>query len=104
MKLTKFLTLLVTLLLSFTVWIVLSPLSQKTPEAARRKPLLSEKTNLNTATVDQLALLPGIGTMTAQAIIKYRAQHGPFKTVHDLTKIRGIGEKTLEGVREHILV
>ena len=57
---------------------------------------MSEQININTATVDQLALLPGIGTRTAQAIIEYRAQNGPFKTVSDLTKVRGIGEKTLE--------
>ena len=104
MKLTKLLTLLITLLLCSTVWVVLSPLAHKPPEAPRRKPVASGKITINTATVDQLALLPGIGTKTAQAIIEYRAQHGSFKTVSDLTKVRGIGEKTLEGLREHILV
>ena len=102
MKLTKLLTLLITLLLCSTVCVVLSPLAQKAP--GRREPLMSEQININTATADQLALLPGIGTRTAQAIIAYRVQHGPFKTVGDLTKVRGIGEKTLEGLREHILV
>jgi len=54
--------------------------------------------------VDQLALVPGIGTKTAQAIIEYREQHGPFKTGRDLTKVRGIGEKKREGLSKHILV
>ena len=53
---------------------------------------------------DQLELLPGIGTKTAQAISEYRKQQGLFKTVSDLTKVRGIGEKTLEVLRKHILV
>jgi competence protein ComEA len=104
MKLTKLLTVLVTLLLCSTVCVVLSPRAQKTPVTTRRKPVSSGKCNINTATVDQLALLPGIGTRTAQAIIDYREQHGPFKTVSDLTKVRGIGEKTLEVLRQHILV
>ncbi len=104
MKLTKLLTLLITLLLCSTVCVVLSPLAQKAPGPGRREPLMSEQININTATEDQLALLPGIGTRTAQAIIAYRAQHGPFKTAGDLTKVRGIGEKTLDGLHEHILV
>ena len=104
MKLTKLLTALITLLLCSTVCVVLSPRAQKTPGATRRKPVASGKINITTATVDQLALLPGIGTRTAQAIIEYREQHGPFKTVSDLTNVRGIGEKTLELLRKHILV
>ena len=104
MKLTKLLTLLITLSVCCTVYVFLSPLAPKAPEAARREPVASGKININTATVDQLALLPGIGTRTAQAIIAYRAQHGPFPTVGDLTKVRGIGEKTLEVLRKHILV
>ena len=104
MKLTKLLTALITVLLCSAVCVVLSPRAQKTPGATRRKPLVSGKINIHTGTVDQLALLPGIGTRTAQAIIEYRKQQGLFKTVSDLTKVRGIGEKTLEVLRKHILV
>ena len=104
MKLTKLLTVLVTLLLCSTVCVVLSPRAKKTLGATRKKPVTSGKININTATVDQLELLPGIGTKTAQAIIEYRKQQGLFKTVSDLTKVRGIGEKTLEVLRKHILV
>ena len=104
MKLTKLLRALITLLLCSTVYVVLSPRAQKTPGATRRKPVASGKINITTARVDQLALLPGIGPRTAQAIIEYREQHGPFKRVSDLTKVRGIGEKRFVELMKQITV
>jgi competence protein ComEA len=50
--------------------------------------------NLNTATVDQLASLPGIGERTAQLIVEYRQKNGPFKKAEDLMNVKGIGEKS----------
>ena len=104
MKLSTLLKWVFTLTLCTTVCVALSQLAQKAPVAARREPLSSEKIDINTATVDQLELLPHIGTKTAQAIIAYRAQHGPFKRVDDLTKVRGIGEKTFEELKKHIIL
>jgi comEA protein len=50
--------------------------------------------NLNTATVDQLVALPGIGERTAKQIVEYREKNGPFKKAEDLMNIKGIGEKS----------
>lgn len=51
--------------------------------------------NLNIATKEELKTLTGIGDVKADAIIKYREENGGFKTVEELTKVGGIGEKTL---------
>ncbi len=56
--------------------------------------------DLNTATVDALETLPGVGPKTAQAIIDDR----PYNTIDDLLRVKGIGEKTLEKLRPFIIV
>jgi competence ComEA-like helix-hairpin-helix protein len=104
MKLSTLLKWLFTLAICTAVCVVLSPLAQKAPVAARREPLSSDNININTATVDQLESLPHIGTKTAQAIIAYRTHHGPFKKEEDLTKVPGIGEKTFEDLKKHIIL
>ena len=55
--------------------------------------------DLNTATIEQLQRLDGIGPVRGQAIIDYRQLHGPIERVDDLLDIRGIGEKTVDGIR-----
>jgi comEA protein len=60
--------------------------------------------NINTADEAQLTSLKGIGPAKAKAITQYRQEHGPFKTVDDLKKVSGIGDKTLAALRPFITV
>jgi competence ComEA-like helix-hairpin-helix protein len=59
---------------------------------------------VNTATVDQLTALPGIGPRKAQAIVEWRELNGRFSTVDDLISVKGIGEKTLASIRAYVYV
>ncbi len=60
------------------------------------------RVDVNTASWEVIALLPGIGETKAKAIIEYREKNGPFKTAEDLTHVSGIGEKTIEAISPHI--
>lgn len=60
------------------------------------------KVNINTANADELATLAGIGKVKAEAIVTYRSTNGNFKTVDDLTKVKGIGSKNLEKIKPEI--
>lgn len=56
------------------------------------------KLNINTATVKQLMMLPGIGKKTAERIVEYREKNGEFKAIGDLAKVKGVGKETMEKV------
>ncbi len=56
--------------------------------------------DINQATAEDLAKLPGIGPRTAQDIVSYRQNHGPFKRVEQLMEVKGIGRKTFERIRD----
>lgn len=60
--------------------------------------------NINTATVDELCLLPGIGKGTAKKIVDYRKQNGVFIVLEDLLEIKGIGKSTLDKIKDYITV
>jgi competence protein ComEA len=60
--------------------------------------------NINTATADQLDVLPGVGPTTAAAIVAHREQHGPFQTVDQLADVHGIGPAKLEALRGLVTV
>lgn len=60
--------------------------------------------NINTASAAQLETLSGIGAAKAQTIVAYRNEHGPFKTVDDLALVKGIGAKTVDKLRNDITV
>ena len=60
--------------------------------------------NVNTASAAELESLPGIGPKTAEAIIAYREEHGPFATIEAITDVKGIGPATLEKMRALITI
>ena len=62
------------------------------------------KVNINTATVEELKTLKGIGEKKAEAIIEYRKKNGSFKNKEELMKVRGIGKKLYESFQERVIV
>ncbi len=72
------------------------------PSLAGGEAKLTGTVNLNTATADQLQLLPGIGESRAEAVIAMRKQRGGFKSVTELTDVKGIGEAALAKLRPFV--
>jgi competence protein ComEA len=64
---------------------------------------LKFQTDLNRADWPELAGLPGIGETLARRIVEHRNRHGPFRRAEDLRQVRGIGAKTLERIRPHLI-
>lgn len=64
----------------------------------------SGKLNLNTATAAQLDTLPGVGPVTAEKVVAWRAQHGKFTRIEELQEVPGIGPKTYEEIAPHVTV
>lgn len=69
---------------------------QTSSTASSAVPTAVALVNINTATIEELTALSGIGEKKAQAIIDYRTENGRFNSVEELTNVSGIGEKTLE--------
>ncbi|MGD1412892.1 helix-hairpin-helix domain-containing protein [Bacillus stercoris] len=63
-----------------------------------------ELVNINTATVEELQGISGVGPSKAEAIIAYREENGRFQTIEDITKVSGIGEKSFEKIKSSISV
>jgi len=66
--------------------------------------VLAGEVNINTADAKTLEALNGVGEKTAKAIVEYRTEHGPFKTVEDLSKVKGIGAKIIDKNRDNMTV
>lgn len=71
------------------------------PEATAKSPTLL---NLNSATIEQLEALPGIGRKTAERILEQRQKSGGFKKIEDLMTVKGIGEKSFLKLKPMITV
>lgn len=65
----------------------------------------AEPVDINTADAQTLSrAIKGVGRARAEAIVAYRSEHGPFKTVDELTQVKGIGLKIIESNRDNIVV
>ena len=71
---------------------------------AKKAPGLEGQININTAAAEQLELLPGIGKKTADALIEYRTKNGNFTAVDDIAKVKGIGAKKLEKIKQYLVM
>ena len=65
---------------------------------------VGSRVHINTATLEELDTLPGVGPKTAQAILDYRTANGPFTSAEELLEVKGIGESTLARIRELIMI
>ena len=90
--------LVLTLILSFVA--VISPVYINAEEEGCKM----DKVNINTATLDELTKLKGIGPAYAKEIIAYREANGPFEKPEDITNVKGIGPKTFEAIKDIITV
>ena len=72
--------------------------------AAKTTAAAAALVNLNTATMDQLATIPGVGVKTAERIIAYRQKNGGFKKIEDLMNVSGVGEKSFLKMKPLITV
>ncbi len=77
-------------------------LTTPAPSATALSP--ADQININTATLAELDSLPNIGVTTAQNIIAYRTQHGPFSQIEDIMNVPGIGPATFDAIKNYITV
>jgi competence protein ComEA len=77
-----------------------APSSPELPSPSSSTP--QAKVSLASATLEQLDTLPGVGPVTAQKIVDYRTEHGPFASVDDLDEVPGIGPATIEDLRDYV--
>ncbi|KAF0107192.1 MAG: competence protein ComEA [Anaerolineaceae bacterium] len=74
------------------------------PGVSGNEHIILGRININTATADELDTLPGIGPTTAQEIVDYRTQNGPFQTIQDIMNVPGVGPSTYDLIKNLITV
>lgn len=83
------------------MWVMLVLWVSALPLAQAQEP---DRVNLNSATAQELSQLINIGMSRAEAIVAYREQHGPFRSLQELTQVAGIGERTVELNLDRIMI
>jgi competence protein ComEA len=87
---------------SALAWLIALAIGTTALSALAAESQLTGVVNLNTATQQELQLLPGIGESRAKAVIEARKRKGGFQKVEDLLEVKGIGEAGLEKLRPHV--
>lgn len=80
----------------------LTPTVSTTVPDTTAAPRIEFPIDLNSATMEELMALPGIGEVLALRILKYREKNGPFTSVDDLSNVSGLGQKRLEELKDYI--
>jgi competence protein ComEA len=84
--------------------LVMAALLVSGPALAAGKPAPTAKVNLNTASVEQLTSLPGVGPKLAARIIEYRQKSGSFRSPQELMNVKGVGEKNFARIEAWLTV
>ena len=79
-------------------------IKDSTDDTSSSSVVISGKLSLNTATLDELMTLPGIGEAKAQAIIEYREEVGAFQNIEELKEVSGIGDAIFDQIKENITI
>jgi len=79
-----------------------SPVPPSFPGQADESDNLRTRINLNTASLDELDVLPGVGEVTARRIVEFREQNGPYRSIDDLIHVEGISARTIEEFRDQV--
>src|SRR5215510_12075372 len=74
------------------------------PAVAATKAAPAGKINLNSATVEQLTTVPGVGKTLATRIVEHRQKEGAFRSVQELMNVKGVGEKNLAKIQGYFVV
>lgn len=72
--------------------------------AQKAKSASTEKVNLNTATVEQLQTLPGVGPAMAKRIIEHRTKVGKFTKIEEILNVKGIGERRFQRIKDRLVL
>lgn len=80
------------------------PIEGKTEQAVKSVDTISDKININKASVEDLDRLPGIGEILAQRIIDYREKNGGFKKIEEIKDVSGIGDAKYNNIKDKISI